>query len=119
MKRLIEIRSYKLKPGASAAFNDAFVKRAVPMLREWGTEVVTFGPSPHDADAYFLIRAYDDLLDLQTRQDAFYGSEAWRQGPREAVVSLIENYLNTVLWLSPAAIEELRHATDNGTQIRA
>ena len=111
MKRLVEIRSYKLKPGASAEFHQAFEQRAAPLLREWGTDVVAFGPSAHEADAYFLIRAYDDLNDLRIRQDKFYGSEAWRRGPREAIVSRIENYMNTVLWLSRAAIEDLRQST--------
>lgn len=111
MKRLVEIRSYKLKSGATAALHDLFTTRAVPLLREWGTDVVAFGPSSHEADTYFLIRAYDDLADLQTRQDAFYGSDVWRKGPREAILAQIENYLNTVLWLSPAAIEDLRQSS--------
>lgn len=110
MKRFVEIRSYKLKPGATAAFHDAFVTRAVPLLREWGTDVVAFGPSEHERDTYFLIRAYQDLSDLQTRQDAFYGSDAWRNGPREEIIALIETYLNTVLWLTPASIDDLRHS---------
>lgn len=110
MKRLVEIRSYKLKAGATAAFQHAFASAAVPLLREWGTDVVAFGPSPHEADAYFLIRSYASLDDLRTRQDAFYGSDAWRKGPRESILSLIESYLNTVLWLSPASIEDLRHS---------
>ena len=108
MKRLIEIRSYKLKPGATANIHHAFITGALPLLREWGTEVVAFGPSAHEADTYFLIRAYADLDDRQKKQDAFYGSDAWRQGPRESIVSQIESYLNTVLWLSPAAIDDLR-----------
>jgi hypothetical protein len=110
MKRLIEIRSYELKPGAAAAFHEACATRAVPLLREWNTDVVAFGPSAHESDTYFLIRSYASLEDLRARQDAFYGSDAWRKGPREAIVSLIESYLNTVLWLSPASIEDLRQA---------
>lgn len=67
MKRLVEIRSYKLKVGATSAFHDAFVTAGVPLLREWGTDVVAFGPSPHEADAYYLIRSYASLDDLQAR----------------------------------------------------
>ena len=110
MKRLVEIRSYKLKAGGTSAFHNAVVTAAVPLLREWGTDVVAFGPSPHEADTYYLIRCYASLEDLQARQDAFYGSDAWRKGPRESIVSLIESYLNTVLWLSPASIEDLRQS---------
>ena len=32
-QRLVEIRSYKLKPGQAAAFHDAVVNQAVPMLK--------------------------------------------------------------------------------------
>jgi hypothetical protein len=42
------------------------------------------------------------------QQDGFYGSKAWRQGPRESIVSRIVVSLDTLLWLSPAAIDELR-----------
>lgn len=106
--RLVEIRSYKLKPGSLDAFHRTVVERALPMLREAGMEIVAFGPSAHEPDCYFLARAFADLPDLERQQAAFYGSEAWRQGPREAVVGLIETYLNTLLWLSPVAIEDLR-----------
>ena len=107
-KRLVEIRSYKLKPGAREAFHAAAVSSAVPLLHKWKMEVVAFGPSAHDPDAYFLIRAYADLADLKAQQDAFYGSDDWKNGPRSAVVPLVESYLNTVVWLSPEAIDDLR-----------
>ena len=108
MQRLIEIRSYQLKPGAAAEFHAAVETTALPMLREWGTDVVAYGPSAHAPDTYYLIRAYADVDDLNRSQDAFYGSEEWRSGPREAIVSRIESHLSTVLWMSPQAIEDLR-----------
>jgi hypothetical protein len=108
MKRLIEVRSYKLKPGSRAAFHAAAVSAAIPLLRKWRMDVVAFGPSAHDPDAYFLIRAYADLADLQKQQDAFYGSEDWKQGPRAAIVPLVESYLNTVLWVSQETIDDMR-----------
>src|SRR5437867_6013499 len=39
-KRLIEVRSYKLKPGTAAAFHAVVVSSGMPLLREWGTDVV-------------------------------------------------------------------------------
>ncbi|HEY3075249.1 MAG TPA: NIPSNAP family protein [Burkholderiales bacterium] len=107
-KRLIEVRSYKLKPGAAAAFHAAAVSAAVPLLHEWGMDVVAFGPSPHEPDTYFLIRAYADLADRNAQQEAFYGSDAWKNGPRESIVPLVVSYLNTVLWMSQEAIDDLR-----------
>ena|SRR4026209_733399 len=110
MNRLVEIRSYKLKPGTSESFHGAVGSSAIPMLVRWGTDVVAFGPSQHEDDTDFLIRAYDDLADLNARQDAFYSSDEWRNGPREQIVSCIESYLSTVLWLSPESIDDLRRS---------
>jgi hypothetical protein len=116
MKRLIEIRSYVLKPGSATEFHSLVTSTAIPMLREWGMEVVAFGPSGHDPDAYFLVRAYDNLADLKSQQEAFYSSEPWLTGARDAIVSRIESYLDTVLWLSAESIADLRrsNAADKG-----
>ena len=108
MKRLVEFRSYKLKPGAAAAFHEAAVSKALPLLRKWKMEVVAHGPSPHEPDTYFLIRAYADLADRNKQQDAFYNSRDWVDGPRSAIVPLVTGYLNTLVWMSPESIEDLR-----------
>jgi len=38
-RRLIEIRSYKLKAGEAAALHAAIIGAAMPMLRRWQTAV--------------------------------------------------------------------------------
>jgi hypothetical protein len=119
MKRLVEIRSYKLNPGCAAAFDALVVGASLPMLRAWSTDVVAWGPSEHEPDTYFLIRAYDDLNDLQTRQDAFYGSAQWREGPREKLLAMIESHLSTVIWLSEASIDDLRANSSAGAVFEA
>jgi hypothetical protein len=116
MKRLVEIRAYALKPGTASKFHELVTTTAIPLLDAFGMDVVAFGPSGHDGDAYFLIRSYSDLADLQSQQDAFYGSEPWLRGPRESVVSRIESYLSTVVWLSPESIDDLRRS--NGAAAR-
>lgn len=108
MKRLIEVRTYSLKPGRADDFRAIMSQQAMPMLVQSGTDVVAFGRSEHEEETYFLIRAYADVADLTARQDAFYGSQAWRSGPREAVIGCIESYLNTLLWLTPEGVESLR-----------
>ncbi|MEO8836835.1 MAG: NIPSNAP family protein [Caldimonas sp.] len=110
MKRLVEVRAYRLKADTATAFHAAVVELAVPMLRRWGTDVVAFGPSLQEPDGYHLVRSYAGLADLDERQDAFYGSDEWKHGPREAIVSRIESYLSTALWLAPESIDDLRRA---------
>ena len=78
------------------------------MLKRWNVDVVSYGPSRHDEDSYYLIRRYDSLAHREQSEDAFYSSDEWRQGPRQAIVSLIENYAEIVLELDEATIQGLR-----------
>lgn len=110
MHRLVEIRSYKLKPGSGAIFHDLVVTQSMPLLRQFGTEVVAFGQSVHDEDGYFLIRAYDSLQHRHSSQEAFYSSEAWRNGPRQAIIALIVADWDVVLWLTRAAVDAIRNS---------
>jgi hypothetical protein len=95
MSAVVEIRTYKLRPGTGAAFHRIVVEESVPMLERWG--VVAFGPSLDDDDSYCLIRSYASLEERQRSQDAFYGSDEWRHGLREEIVSRIERDSSVVL----------------------
>ena len=108
MSHVVEIRSYNLKPGARDEFHRLFVREAFPLLKRAQVDVVRFGPSLHDGNSYYLMRRYDSLAQREQREDAFYGSDEWRQGPREAIIALIENYTEIVLELDEAALQGLR-----------
>ena len=108
MGQLIEIRSYNLKPGTREEFHRLFLQEAFPMLQRWNVDVVAYGPSIHDQDSYFLMRRFDTLARREESENAFYGSDEWKQGPREAIVALIENYTEIVLELDKATIDGLR-----------
>ena len=108
MKKFVEIRSYNLKPGTRAEFHRVASAESIPMLKRCGVDVVTFGPSPHDSDTYYLIRAYESLADRQASQDAFYGSAEWRDGPRAAMVAPIVSYTSIVIEMEPQVVDALR-----------
>lgn len=110
MKKIIEIRTYRLKPGTAARFHEIMLKDSAPLHKTFGIDVVAHGPSLHDTCAYFLIRAFDDLQDLNESQQGLYASEAWRSGPRESIVAAIESDANAVMWADTSAIESLRTA---------
>jgi hypothetical protein len=109
---VVEIRSYRLKPGSGSEFHRLVVEESLPMLERWGVDVIAFGPSLDDDDLYVLIRGYASVDDLQRSQDAFYGSPEWREGPREAIVSLIERDISVVIPAESLSAE--RSATEPG-----
>ncbi|HJR81746.1 MAG TPA: NIPSNAP family protein [Anaerolineales bacterium] len=108
MSHFVEIRSYNLKPGTREEFHRLFLERAFPMLQRWNVDVIAYGPSLHDRDTYFLMRRYDSLAQREESENAFYGSDKWRQGPREAIIALIQNYTEVVLEVDEATLQGLR-----------
>lgn len=116
-RRVVEIRSYNLKAGTRNRFHKLFLERAYPMLQRVQMDVVGYGPSMHDENSWFLMRSFESIDERQRSQDAFYGSAEWRNGPRDAILELIESYTTVVVDLDEATIAGLRtlNAARNGT----
>jgi hypothetical protein len=53
-------------------------------------------------------RVFADLAERQASEDAFCGSDDWRKGPRETMLSFIESYIDVVLELDEPTIAALR-----------
>jgi ketosteroid isomerase-like protein len=106
--RVVEIRSYNLKPGTRDRFHQRFLVESLPLLRRFQVDVVAFGPSLHDSDSYYLIRSFPGVADRERSEEAFYASEEWRQGPREAVLADIDSYTTIVVRLDDRTLEGLR-----------
>ena len=70
--------------------------------------MVAYSPSLHDENTYYVIRRFDSLTQREQLEDAFYASDDWRQGPREAMLALIENYIDIVLELDEVTVDGLR-----------
>jgi hypothetical protein len=108
MNHFIEIRSLNLKPNTREEFHRLYIERALPLLKQWNFDVVAHGPSLHDENTYYVIRRFDSLAQRDEMEDAYYSSDDWRQGPREAMLALIENYTDIVLELDDAMVQGLR-----------
>ena len=125
--RVVEIRSYNLKPGTRQRYHDRLVRDALPLLDRWKVDVVSYGPSAHDDDSYYLMRSYASLDERQRSEDAFYGSDEWKNGLRSAVLADIESYATIVLNVDQQTLGGLRklgggamkEATDRGLSAEA
>jgi NIPSNAP len=111
--RLIEIRTYRLKPHSLQLFHSVMHTKAVVMLRTKGMDVVSYGASNHEHESYFLIRAYADRKALEDEQNAFYNSNEWKQGPRPELIEHIDTYMNTLIWLDDAAVDSIRQSNSH------
>jgi len=110
---VVEIRSYNLQPGTRDAFHKRFVEKALPMLHRFKVDVVAYGPSLADADSYFLIRSFPSVEARQKSEDAFYGSDEWKQGIREATLADIVNYTTIVRSVDADTLRSMRKLQNN------
>jgi hypothetical protein len=115
MKHIVEFRTLTLKPQTRKDFHHLFVERSLPLLQRWNFDVVAHGPSLHDENTYYVIRRFDSITQREQLEDAFYSSADWRQGPREPMLSLIDNYADIVLSLDEGAVERLRNLRQDGS----
>ena len=108
MNHLIEIRSINLNTGRRKEFHQLYIQKALPLLKRWHFDVVAYGPSLHDENSYYVIRRYDSLAQREQMEEAYYSSDDWRQGPRDAILALMENYTDIVLELDEVTVQGLR-----------
>ena len=94
---MIEILILNLKEGTREEFHHVYVTQSLPLLKKWKINVVAHGRSLHDENTYYVVRLFQSLEDRQISEDAFYGSEDWQNGPREAIVSRIESSATMVV----------------------
>jgi hypothetical protein len=110
---VLEIRTYRLKPASGEAFHRVVAEQSVPLLRQFGIDVVRFGPSEQSEDGfedYLLVRAFESHAAREEQETRFYGSSEWQSGPREEIVSRIESDHAVVLTLPTEAVNALRTA---------
>ncbi|MDF8265382.1 NIPSNAP family protein [Luteipulveratus flavus] len=107
---LLEIRTYRLHPGTAEEFVGVMREQAFPLLEQHGIRVVRAERSLTSEDGHdeaCLIRAFASAEERHFLETSFYSSEAWRTGPREAILSRIESYHTVVLDVSAEAVDAL------------
>ncbi len=110
---VLEIRTYWLKAGSEEAFHRVVAEQSLPLLRQFGIDLVRFGPSEQSEDGfvdYMLVRAFDSHGARLEQEARFCGSSEWRSGPRDEIVNRIESDHTVVLTLAAGAVDALRAA---------
>jgi hypothetical protein len=75
--------------------------RALPLLADHAIRVLdcslSLDPDDEEQPDAYLMRAFDSLESRAAQEHAFYDGDAWREGPREAVLAEIESFHTVVL----------------------
>ena len=89
---IIEMRTYKTKPGKRAEFLEIFRSKSVPAHAEIGMKIL--GPllSLEDADTFFFMRGFPDLASRETMKAKFYDGPLWKSELENVLMPMLERY---------------------------
>jgi heme-degrading monooxygenase HmoA len=89
---IIEMRTYKLRPGKRAEFLEIFRSRSVPAHDEIGMKILGPFLSIEDPDTFFFMRGFPDLASREPMKAKFYEGELWKQELENVLMPMIEKY---------------------------
>jgi len=89
---IIEMRTYKLKPGKRPEFLEIFRTRSVPAHDEIGMKILGPFLSIEDPDTFFFMRGFPDLALREPMKAKFYEGELWKRELENLLMPMIEKY---------------------------
>ncbi|MGA3135538.1 MAG: NIPSNAP family protein [Terracidiphilus sp.] len=89
---IIEMRTYKLKPGMRAKFLEIFRTKSMPAHAEIGMKILGPWLSIEDPDTFFFMRGFPDLTSREPMKAKFYEGELWKGELEQVLMPMIEKY---------------------------
>jgi NIPSNAP len=88
---IIEMRTYKTKPGKRSQFLEIFRSKSIPAHTEIGMKILGPFLSVEDPDTFFFMRGFPDLLSRDPMKAKFYEGELWRSELENVLLPMLEN----------------------------
>jgi hypothetical protein len=89
---IVEMRTYKLKPGVRARFLEIFRSRSMPEHTRIGMPILGPFLSVEDPDVFFFMRGFPDLASREPMKARFYESTLWKNELEAVLMPMIERY---------------------------
>jgi hypothetical protein len=89
---IVEVRSYRIKPGRRAEFIQFFETRAVPALRSHGMNIL--GPllDIENPNKFVWLRGFPSLDERDRMKSDFYEGELWKNELEAIAMPMLESY---------------------------
>lgn len=101
---IVEVRSYRIKPGRRAEFIELFEARAVPALRAHGMKIL--GPllDVENPNKFVFLRGFPSLEERERMKDAFYEGPLWKNELEAIAMPMIDSYDVILCETSPGCV---------------
>jgi hypothetical protein len=88
---VIEMRTYKTKPGKRPEFLEVFPARSIPAHTQIGMKIIGQFLSIEDPDTFFFIRGFPNLASREPMMAKFYEGDLWRTELENFSMSMLES----------------------------
>jgi NIPSNAP protein len=89
---IIEMRTYKTKPGKRTQFLATFHTKTIPAHEEIGMKILGPFLSIEDPDVFFFMRGFPDLASREPMKAKFYEGELWKKELESTLMPMLEKY---------------------------
>jgi heme-degrading monooxygenase HmoA len=89
---IVEMRTYKTKPGKRAEFLEIFRTKSVPAHDEIGMKILGPFLSVEDPDTFFFMRGFPDLASREPMKAKLYEGELWKRELESVLMPMLEKY---------------------------
>jgi hypothetical protein len=89
---IIEMRTYKTKPGRRSEFLEIFRSKSIPAHLEIGMKILGPFLSIEDPDTFFFMRGFSDIASREPMKAKFYEGELWKGELENVLLPMLEKY---------------------------
>ncbi|HEY7500512.1 MAG TPA: NIPSNAP family protein [Vicinamibacterales bacterium] len=89
---IVEMRTYKLKPGLRERFIEVFRTRSMPAHAEIGMKILGPFRSLEDPDTCFFMRGFPDLASREPMKAQFYEGDLWKGELESILLPMLDRY---------------------------
>jgi NIPSNAP len=89
---IVEMRTYKTKPGKRSEFLEIFRTKSIPAHAEIGMRILGPFLSVEDPDTFFFMRGFPDLASREPMKAKFYEGELWKRELENVLMPMLEKY---------------------------
>jgi hypothetical protein len=89
---IVEMRTYKTKPGRREEFMEIFRNKSVPAHADIGMKILGPFPSVEDPETFFFMRGFPDLASREPMKAKFYEGELWKRELENVLLPMLEKY---------------------------
>ena len=101
---IVEVRSYRIKPGRREEFIRFFETRSIPALRAQGMRIL--GPllDLENPNKFVWMRIFPSLDERERMRTAFYEGELWKNELEAIAMPMLESYDVILCETTPACV---------------